>query len=245
MYDLSTSTAPQHIGIDVKAARQCSICTLNASAWTSCVSESPTTSATPPSLTHFTFTALCCCPFHSTLLPRIPHSSSCPPHPSVLSCVQQPIRPAADLTDWSTDVLLHLYYSISDLCFLRLRVAPVAQNWGKYLLWKGFFFLLRRRRMDKVSREQGKAASAPGFKDFFFFFWFVVEQKGICCGNTERSSDSHKHRNITQESEIALTEPACWQSCGPGMKSSTEDSDWQDWCVCTGTVLHDWFSKHT
>lgn len=31
--------------------------------------------------------------------------------------------------------------------------------------------------MDKVSREQGKAASAPGFKDFFFFFGLLLNKK--------------------------------------------------------------------
>lgn len=43
---------------------------------------------------------------------------------------------------------------------------------------------------------------------------------------------------------MPLTEPAN-QSCGPGMKSSTGDSDWQDCCVWTGTVEHGWSSKPT
>lgn len=80
--------------------------------------------------------------------------------------------------------------------------------------------------MNKVTRERGKAASAPGCLLTLFFF----------------PPDSQKHRNITQESEMPLTEPAI-QSRGPGMKSSTGDSDWQHWCVWTGTLVHGWFSK--
>lgn len=168
------------------------------------VSESPATSATPPPRTHFTFTMLLS--FRSTLLPRILHSSSCPPSHlfrAASSCQSGPEQIHRCLTP---SLLRHLRPPL----FSQAPGCCSCTKLGETFALERLFFplLLRRCIMDKVSREQGKAAGAPGCllsiklhpscKDFF-------------------SSDSHKHRNITQES---LTEPACWQSCSPGMKAA-------------------------
>lgn len=119
--------------------RQCSICTLNVSPPT----ERPTTSATPPPLTHSTFSAVCCSPVHSASLPRTPHSSSCPPpHPPICS----ELRPAAIQACSRSDRLIHRCFTPSLL--QPLRPPPFSQapgcssctiNWGKHLLLKSFF----------------------------------------------------------------------------------------------------------